>query len=146
MAAITLEELLGKVSVHPEKLSASISDDHLRAIAIFLTSWRKVATYLGLSENDLGDVEQEGKDEQDKRIKALQIWKGKFGFKATYRMLVEVLLSLAKADVAEKVLHLLKGMLYQLCDMTTVVRCHLPEEFKSLYQSATLRWSSTCTC
>ena len=99
-----------KVGVHSEKLNDSISDDHLREIGIFLTSWRRVATYLGLSENDLGDVEQEGKDEQDKMLK---IWKGKFGFKATYRMLVEVLLHLAKADIAEKVLHLLKGMLYK---------------------------------
>ena len=111
MAAITIEELLEETEIDPEKLSASISDDHLRAIAIFLTSWRKVATYLGLSENDLGDVEQEGKDEQDKRIKVLQIWKGKFAFKATYRMLVEVLFQLAKADVAEKVLLLLKGVI-----------------------------------
>ena len=71
MAAITVEELLEKTEIHSEKLSASISDDHLRALAIFLTSWRKVATYLGLSENDLGDVEQEGKDEQDKRLKVL---------------------------------------------------------------------------
>ena len=110
MAAITLEELLGKVSVHPEKLNDSISHDHLHAIASFLTSWCKVATYLGLSENDLDGVEQEGKDEQEKRIKALQKWKGKFGFKATYRMLVEVLLSLSKADVAENVCHLLRGM------------------------------------
>ena len=99
-----------EVGVHPEKLNESVSDDHLRAIAIFLTSWRRVATYLGLSENDLGDVEQEGKDGQDKRLK---IWKGKFGFKATYRMLVEVLLHLAKADIDEKALHLLKGMLYK---------------------------------
>ena len=110
MAAITLEELSGKVSVHPEKLNDSISDDHLHAIASFLTSWCKVATYLDLSENDLDDVEQEGKDEQEKRIKALQKWKGKFGFKATYRKLVEVLLSLAMADVAENVCHLLRGM------------------------------------
>ena len=110
MAAITLEELLGKVSVHPEKLNDSISHDHLREISIFLTSWCKVATYLGLSENDLDDVEQEGKDEQEKRIKALQKWKGKFGFKATYSKLVEVLLSLAMADVAENVCHLLRGM------------------------------------
>ena len=112
MAAITLEELLEKVNVHLEKLNKSISDDHLRAIAIFLTSWRKVTTYLGLSENDLDDVEQEGKDEQDKRLKALQMWKGKFGFKATYKKLVEVLLQLAKADIAEKVLLLLKGICY----------------------------------
>ena len=111
MAAITLKELLKEVSVCPEKLNESISDDHLREIAIFLTSWRKVATYLELGQNDLDDVGQEGKDEQDKRLKALQIWKGKFGFKATYRKLVEVLLQLAKADIAEKVLLLLKGMI-----------------------------------
>ena len=98
-----------EVGVPPEKLNESISDDHLREIALFLTSWRTVTSHLDLDENDLDNVEQEGKDEQDKRIKALQIWKGKFGFKATYRMLVGVLLSLAMADVAKKVL-LLKGM------------------------------------
>ena len=112
MAEITLEELLKEVGVHPEELNKSISDDHLRAIAIFLTSWRKVATYLKLSENDLDDVEREEKDEQDKRLKVLQKWKGKFGYKATYKKLVEVLLQLARADIAEKVLHLLKGMIY----------------------------------
>ena len=110
MAAVTLDEMLKETEIHPEKLSAPISDDHLCAIAIFLTSWRTVASYLGLSENDLDGVQQEGKDEQDKRLKALQIWKGKFGFKATYKKLVEGLLSLSMADVAEKICHLLKGM------------------------------------
>ena len=110
MAAITLEELLEEVGVHPGKLNESISIDHLCEIALFLTSWRTVAIYLGLNQIDLDDIEQEGKDEQDKRLKALQIWKGKFSFKATYRMLVDVLLSLAMAHVAEKVLHLLQGM------------------------------------
>ena len=116
MAAITLKALMKEVGVCPEKLNESISDDHLRAIAILLTSWRKFATYLGLSENDLDDVEQEGRDEQDRRLKALQKWKGKFGFEATYRKLVEVLLSLAMADVAQNVCRLLKGtVLYFLC-------------------------------
>ena len=110
MAAISLEELLEEVGVCPEKLNNSISDDHLREIGIFLTSWRKVATYLKLNESDMDAIEQEEKDEQMKKLKVLQKWKGKFGFKATYRKLVEVLLSLAMADVAEKVCHLLKGM------------------------------------
>ena len=110
MAEITLEELLKEASVPPEKLNASISDDHLREIGIFLTSWRKVATYLKLNESDMDAIEQEEKGEQMKKLKALQKWKGKFGFKATYRKLVEVLLSLAKADVAENVCHLLRGM------------------------------------
>ena len=109
MAVITLKALMKEVGLHPETLNESISDAHIRAIGLFLPSWHKVATYLELSETDLDDVEQEGRDEQDKRLKALQKWKGKFGFKATYRKLVEVLLSLTMADVAEKVCSLLKG-------------------------------------
>ena len=110
MAAITLEELLEEVGLCPEKLNESTSDDHLREIALFLTSWQTVASHLDLSENDISDVEREGKNEQDLRLNTLQRWKGKFGFKATYMKLVEVLLSLAMADVAEKVCRLLKGM------------------------------------
>ena len=119
MAAITLEELLKEVGVCLEKLNDSISDDHLREIALFLTSWRTVATNIGLSEMDINDVEREGKHEQDQRLKVLQRWKGKFGFRATYRKLVEVLLSLAMADVAEKVCCLLQGM-HQLCMVVAV--------------------------
>ena len=110
MAAITLEELLKQVGVHSEKLNESISDEHLREIALFLTSWRTVASHIDLGENDLDDAEQGGGKVKDKSLKALQIWKGKFGFKATYKKIVEVLLSLAMADVAEKVCLLLKGM------------------------------------
>ena len=109
MAAITLKELLHIFDIHPVIIDKPTSDDHLCAIALFLHKWRTVAPYLGLSENDLDAIEQEEKDEQVKRLKALQRWKGKFGFKATYKMLLNVLLSLAMADVAENVCLLLKG-------------------------------------
>ena len=99
-----------EVGVCHKKLCDSISDDHLREIALFLTSWQTVASHLKLDENDIADAEQGGRIVKDKSLKALQIWRGKFGFKATYSKLVEVLLSLAMADVAEKVCHLLKGM------------------------------------
>ena len=120
MAAITLDELLKEVGVHPERLNDTISDDHLHKIALFLTSWRNVAPYLGLSEMDVNDIEQGGREVKYMSLKALQIWKGKFVFKATYKKLVEVLLSLGMPDVAEKVcrLLLLKGMYVihlQLC-------------------------------
>ena len=109
-----------EVGVCPEKLNDSISDDHLREIALFLTSWRTVSSHLDLNENDLDDAEQGGRKVKDKSLKALQIWKGKFGFKATYRKLVEVLLSLAMADVAEKVCNLLKGMCSRLTHPVTL--------------------------
>ena len=111
MAAIELEELLKEVGVCLEKLNESISDDHLHAIALFLTSWQTVASKLSLNEIDQDAIEREGKSEEDKKRKVLQKWKGKFAFKATYRMLVEAL-SLAKADVAEKACRLLKGIIY----------------------------------
>ena len=114
MAAITLEELLKETKICPEGLDACTTDDHLLKIALFLTSWRTVVPYLGLSD-DMEAIERECKDEQEKKLKALQKWKGKFGFKATYRKLVEVLLSLAMADVAEKICHLLKGINYISC-------------------------------
>ena len=112
MAGITLEELLKEVGVCPEKVNDSISDDHLREIALILPSWKTIAQFLGLEENDLDAIEQEEKKDQVMKLKALQKWKGKFGFKATYKKLVEVLLQLAKADIAEKALLLLKGMLH----------------------------------
>ena len=108
MAAITFEELSMKVGVCHEKFNDSISDEHLYEISTFLTSWRRVAPFLKIY--DVEDIEQENKDEQVKRSKMLQKWKGIFGFKATYRKLVDVLLSLANADVAEKVCNLLKGI------------------------------------
>ena len=113
-ALITLkdrvQELVKETVIDPEKLDKYISDDHLFKVALFLTSWRTVAPYLGLSVKTLDAIVRKCKNEQEKRLIALQEWKSKFGFKATYRKLVEVLLSLAMADVAEKVCHLLKGM------------------------------------
>ena len=133
-----------EVSVHPEKLNESISDDHLHEIAILLTSWRKVATHLELSESELDDVEREEKDEQMKKLKALQKWKRKIGFKATYRKLVEVLLSLAMADVAEKICLLLKGM---SIIMSYISSCTLYNNFsvtRSVHCAQILNTASTC--
>ena len=133
-----------EVSVHPEKLNESISDDHLREIAILLISWRTVATHLELSESDLDDVEREEKDEQMKKLKALQKWKRKIGFKATYRKLVEVLLSLAMADVAEKICLLLKGM---SVIMSYISSCTLYNNFsvtRSVHCAQILNTASTC--
>ena len=109
MAAITLDELLNETKIRPERLNECISDDHLCKIALVLTSCRTVAVYLKLSENDLDTIERDCKDEREKRLKVLQKWRGKFGFKAKYRKLVKVLLSLSMADVAEKICRLLKG-------------------------------------
>ena len=108
--AMKVEDLLKYVGVHPEKLNKRISDDHICEIALFLTEWKTVAPFLGLDENELDAIEEEEKKEQVKKLKALQKWKSKTGFQATYRKVVQVLLKLEKVDVAEKVCRLLKGI------------------------------------
>ena len=115
MDQFKVEKLLKEVGVQPEKLNERISDDHLRGIALFLTQWKTVVSYLGLDENDVDIIEQEEKKEQVRKLNALRKWKSKFAFEATYRKLVEVLLSLTMTDVAEKVCHLLlKGKVCHL--------------------------------
>ena len=107
MAGITFEELISRVGISADELQKPCSDEHITTISLFLTSWQTVAPHLGFTEIDEEDVEQEGKNTQDKRYKTLQKWKAKNLFKATYRVLVDVFLKLGRADHAEKVCRLL---------------------------------------
>ena len=117
-AAITLDELLADVGVCAEKLDKHISDDHFCEIALCMTEWKAVAPFLGLDDNDVDAIEQEQKSEQVRRLKALKKWKSKYGCKATYRKLVVVLLKLSKADVADEVCRLLKGIVVDVCALS----------------------------
>ena len=112
MAGVTLEELVKEVGVAPEALDKRCSDDHLRSISLFL-DWQTVAPHLGLSETDQEGIESDGKKEPVKRLKTLVDWKAKFAFKATYRRLIEVLLTTGRADHAEEVCKLLKGTYHE---------------------------------
>ena len=112
MASITFKELIAHVGISADELNKECSDDHITAISLFLANWQTVAPHLGLTEVDEEDVKEEKTKPQDKRYKSLQKWKTKNGFKATYTVLVEVLLKIGRADLAEKVCRLLidKGM------------------------------------
>ena len=107
MAGVTFEELIAHVGISADKLNKPCSDEHITSISLFLTNWQTVAPLLGLSETDEEDVEEEGKKTQDKRYKTLRRWKAKNLFKATYRVIVDVFLTLGRADLADKVCRLL---------------------------------------
>ena len=113
---VTIDELVEVVGLLPEQLDQKCSDDHLYSLSQFL-NWRRIAPYIGLNDTDQSDTERDGKDESDKRLKALQMWKRRFGFKATYRMLVQAYLDIDNADHAERVCRILtpaKGIFKKL--------------------------------
>ena len=96
-----------ELSISPKLLDQKCSDEHLKSISLFL-DWRRVAPHLGLSERDIEEVEFEKKTESERRLKVLQKWKGKYGYKATFRNFVTILLAVENADDAERVCCLLQ--------------------------------------
>ena len=107
-SGVSPDELLAEVGVTHIQLDKTCTREHLLDIAIFLTSWREVAPYLSLSSAEVEVTERDARSEAERKRKMLEVWKDKFGFKATYRVLVETLLKIGRADQAQKVCHLLK--------------------------------------
>ena len=106
-AGVTLVELLSEVGVTHAQLDKTCSPENLRDIALFLESWRELAPHLGLSSAQVEAIERDTRSEQEKSRKILMSWKATFAFKAKYRVLVEALLKISRADLAEKVCCLL---------------------------------------
>ena len=114
--AVTIDELVEAVGLLPEQLDQKCSDEDLKTVSKFL-DWRGISPHSGLNDTDQSDIEQDGKDESDRRLRALQKWKTRFGFKATYRMLVQAYLAIDNVDHAERVCHVLtpaKGIFKKL--------------------------------
>lgn len=102
MSTVTFQELISHVGVSDEALKESCTEAHLSMIALWLPDWQMVAPHLGVS----ADV-HDSTNQQEKNQYILNQWKQRFAFKATYKRLVEVLLEIGRADVAEKVCSLL---------------------------------------
>ena len=107
MSGVTLNELLREVGVTSAQLDETCTNEHLLSIAVFLESWKEVAPYLGLSNDDVVATEGNSHSEQEKKQKILRIWSAKFAFKAKYRTLIEGLLKIGRADQAQKLCCLL---------------------------------------
>ena len=115
---ITLEDLTEqfKISGSLLELENEVSDDDIRKISAFLETWKLVAPYIGLSEGDVEAINRDGKSEEEKRLMMLQKWKQALVFKATYKELVNALLSVKRADLAMKVCQLVTVASTSLAD------------------------------
>ena len=100
---ITLEDLTERFKIPSGVLENEVSVDDIRKISTFLESWKLVAIYLGLNEGEVEAIDKDGKSEEEKRLLMLQRWKQALVFKATYKKLVNGLLSVRRADLAVKV-------------------------------------------
>ena len=98
-----------------------VSSEHFLNIAVFLESWKEVAPYLGLFSADVA-TEVNSHSEQEKKQKILRLWSAKFAFKAKYRMLIEGLLKIGRADQAQKsAAFLCYSKLMQVCSLVVIL-------------------------
>ena len=100
---VTFGDLEQRFKIPSGTLENEVSDDDIREISAFLESWKLVAPHLGLSKGEIEAVENDAKSEEEKRLSLLQKWKQALVFKATYKELVNALLSVRRADLAVKV-------------------------------------------
>ena len=103
----TLEGLAKEVRISLHLLDQKCTDEHLVSISLFL-DWRSVAPHLGLSERDIEDIKAENTKESERRLKVLQTWRKKYGYMATFKSFINVLLAVGNADDAERVCRLLQ--------------------------------------
>ena len=90
------------------KLDSIVTKEHITDIAMFITEWKFLGEKLGLSEAAIEEVEAvQGGGEGYKKIKMLQKWRECQYRNATYRKLIEVLLSMEKTEKASDVCRLL---------------------------------------
>ena len=102
----TLEELLKENRIPSQLLDQKCSDNLLQSISFFL-EWRTVAPYLGLSVSAIEEIESTRNTEFEKRLAMLRNWRDKFGYMATYRVLVKSFLNAGQTEHAERACRLL---------------------------------------
>ena len=152
VAPPTLDDLLKELRITPTLLDQRCSNEHLNSFSLFL-DWRRIAPFLGLSEMDIQEIETDKKTEAEKRLKTLQNWKRKFGYKAKFTLLVETLLDVGNAEDAEKVCRVLQPQVHTGMGLACTSCMHVLAytEVQLLYSYTQLlgycaRGHDTCMC
>jgi hypothetical protein len=97
MAQISAEDDANEDGLVADELSKPCDNSFLSDC---FREWRVIFGAL-LSELDLSDVNRENPTEQEKRIAVLRKWRARNGSKATYKVLVDVLLNRGERSEAE---------------------------------------------
>ena len=94
----TVDDLAARAGV--VDINRECGKDDILSLARFCDPWQLVGRHLGLSEPQISAIDGDNRSTDLKRLGALQKWKEMFVFKATYRVLVGVLIDCGKAQQA----------------------------------------------
>ena len=99
---ITLDELIEYLGIEEQVLNQRLMDNHLKEVASLLSKCEDTdIPLLKLSKRDFSS--------ESTILRSLQAWKRKYLFRATYKRLVEELLSCGNAELAEEVCNIISS-------------------------------------
>ena len=93
------------VSISSKDLEKVCSDDFLATFSGDLKEWKNLASYFGLNEQNVQDLQESYQKKHDQSYFALMCWKKHEGSTATYHNLLETLLLHGKIMDVKAVLH-----------------------------------------
>ena len=105
IALLTIEDLLKEVEISESMLAVMLREEDIYELAGCFDCVDSYLSKLGLTAGQQTQVEELAlrRDIQTAMMKALQFWCQPNPFRATYKALLEILLSLKRGDVAKRI-------------------------------------------
>ena len=112
----TPQDIYDRFKISEHLLNGELSEKNLLEVSHFIDH-NTLGPELGLTMQDMKDINIDERAEDLRRVATLQKWKEACAFNATYRKLIEALLKCSKAAQAAKVCKLL---IQSTCKCTTM--------------------------
>lgn len=91
-----------------DQLKGKVTREHVLKISRKITKWENLAPDLGLKGPDIETIHRDYRTTDEQRRAVLELWQQRFGFRATYDILIDALLEIEMREMAEFVCSLLK--------------------------------------
>lgn len=106
---VSVQDLVQQCVLDEKYLEKEVIVKHFYEISCYLSAWKLLAPKLNISQTDVKDIESDNPKAEMQRVSFLEKWKQNMSIKATYRELVDSLLSIKRVDDARGVCLVLKG-------------------------------------
>ena len=112
---VSVQELVRSCGLEEASLESEVTYVHFDDISRYLSKWKRLATKMTISQPEVDDIESDHPNKAEmQKVSFLDTWKQKMTFKATYRVLMEALLSIGRAEDARGVCQILRGKSFSI--------------------------------
>ena len=102
MYEVNLDRILAGKKLNRTDLNRKIGLEYLNKIALKITDWKSCVILLGISQQDVDDIETEQSKVIHRRLRSFKLWHEENGEDATYIKLADALVQLKRMDLVQE--------------------------------------------